>query len=127
MKRIILPTLPIDFTPIQGVAYNGKLDLIVDDSVKIPADALYVSRMETDGSVTEISKKAGFTFEHHFAGWDKFNGKDVDPKVEEQKALELSIREAAEDLAALQESKRLADLAAPTKVSPFDFPNPAIK
>lgn len=70
MKRIITNTIPVDFTYIQGVAYDGMVDYIVEDDVKEPAEAVYVAKMDTTGVVTETKKAVNFTLEHQYFGWD---------------------------------------------------------
>lgn len=70
MKRIITDKLPIDFTYIQGVAYDGKVDYLVEDAVVEPVDAIYVSKMDAQGLVTETKKPVNFVFEHQYLGWD---------------------------------------------------------
>jgi hypothetical protein len=47
-----------------------SLDYLQDKEQAVPAEAVYVSQMDKDGTVTDLVGNAD-AFPHTFAGWDK--------------------------------------------------------
>lgn len=80
MKRLILDRIPSGMQHIQGVAYDGVLDIITDQEA--PADALYVAEQAPDSQITVVkdSTTGRNLTKHTFAGWpETLDSKRIDP------------------------------------------------
>ena len=66
VEMVQIPNGAVSISTHDGI----YLDYIIEDGQAIPADAIYVGRMEEDGTVTDLVGNSD-TFPHSFLGWDK--------------------------------------------------------
>lgn len=95
MKRLITPVLPQfkDFTLIQGIAYSNMLDVIVNDDVPTPKEAVYEAVMKADRTV-EVMKDATYGLHlpaHTFSGWPV---PESAKEAEESRLVDMGLNEA---------------------------------